>query len=490
MNLKHLFSKLTGSGIIWPLLFIIITTSAYSALAIIKHNHFMTAAYDLGIFDQVLWLLRNFQVPFSSFKGFLIWGDHVGFYQIPLSVIYWLWNDPRMLLLAQALIVSLGIYPLWQLTIKKTQSKFLALAVSFSYIFFAGLQYAMDYDFHDSAICVTPLLFAFYFAEENNWKGYWISFFATIITKEDMAPVLFLLGVYLLLQKKLKPALSSMVVSAAWYIWIIYFFIPGIIHEPYGYINFGALGNTPLQLIVATIKNPINTLVTFFVPLQKTKILLLAFGSFAFLPLLSPAILMLTLPNLISRFLSDYEGRWVITHHYSVNLTPILALASLFGIVFILKKLKTQNFFSEKTIKYFLGSILILATIAVSFYVKGPITKLRHPSFYEFRANYVDDQNAVNLIPANASVIATSALVPHLTHRKSINVLYETTKLQDLDYDFVLLSYFDDAGRITKEQLLEYVKFFQQSPNYQELYNHNGVFVFKKSRANSVFGQP
>ena len=39
---------------------------AYSTLSILRHHHFESGGYDLGIFDQAIWHYSRFQVPAST----------------------------------------------------------------------------------------------------------------------------------------------------------------------------------------------------------------------------------------------------------------------------------------------------------------------------------------------------------------------------------------------------------------------------------------
>jgi uncharacterized membrane protein len=76
---------------------------AYALLGIVRHRHFGSSAYDLGIFDQAVWHLSRFEAPASTISGFSnILGDH--FYPIIalFAPLYWIAPRPETLIVATA----------------------------------------------------------------------------------------------------------------------------------------------------------------------------------------------------------------------------------------------------------------------------------------------------------------------------------------------------------------------------------------------------
>ncbi|MEU9984382.1 DUF2079 domain-containing protein [Streptomyces sp. NPDC050856] len=73
--------------------------------------------FDLGIFDQAMRGYADFSLPVSSVKnyhhefppGFSLLGDHFSPVLMLAAPVYWIWDDPRMLLLVQAGCFSLGV---------------------------------------------------------------------------------------------------------------------------------------------------------------------------------------------------------------------------------------------------------------------------------------------------------------------------------------------------------------------------------------------
>ena len=48
-------------------------------------------AFDIGIFDQALWLLANGHEPFVTLRGLHVLGDHASYLLYLMAPLYWLW---------------------------------------------------------------------------------------------------------------------------------------------------------------------------------------------------------------------------------------------------------------------------------------------------------------------------------------------------------------------------------------------------------------
>jgi uncharacterized membrane protein len=73
----------------------------------LTHARFGTFGFDLGIFDQGVWLLSRFQDPFVTIRGLPLFGDHGSYILVLIAPLYWIWADPRLLLLLQAICLAI-----------------------------------------------------------------------------------------------------------------------------------------------------------------------------------------------------------------------------------------------------------------------------------------------------------------------------------------------------------------------------------------------
>ena len=91
---------LFGMVAVWSLVFI--------ALGYRRHAHFGTFGFDLGIYDQGIWLLSRFKDPFVTVRGLDLFGHHMNVILLLFVPFYWLGAGPIFLLVTQVLSQASG----------------------------------------------------------------------------------------------------------------------------------------------------------------------------------------------------------------------------------------------------------------------------------------------------------------------------------------------------------------------------------------------
>ena len=102
----------------------VLTAAGYSGYDLGLYRSFRFNAYDLVIFDQAVRSYAHFQPGISIIKGvhngfgphFSVLGDHWSPILAALAPLYWIYNSPQTLLVAQAVLFALAIPPLWLFT--------------------------------------------------------------------------------------------------------------------------------------------------------------------------------------------------------------------------------------------------------------------------------------------------------------------------------------------------------------------------------------
>src|SRR5271166_6813220 len=97
-------------------------TAAYlSVCALTLYATFRDSSYDLVIFDQAVRSYAHFHLGISIIKGvhngfgphFSVLGDHFSPILATLAPLYWIFDGPQTLLVAQSVLFALAIPPLW-----------------------------------------------------------------------------------------------------------------------------------------------------------------------------------------------------------------------------------------------------------------------------------------------------------------------------------------------------------------------------------------
>ncbi|MDY6902670.1 MAG: DUF2079 domain-containing protein, partial [Cyanobacteriota bacterium] len=133
----------------------------------LRHALFQSNAFDLGIFDNGVYLISQGQEPFISFRGLHILGDHAAFILYPLALLYRIFPQVHWLFLIQALSLSMGAFPTFNLASQAGLKKSLATAMAAIYLLYPVIFNLNLFDFHPEVVALPALLWAILAARLN-----------------------------------------------------------------------------------------------------------------------------------------------------------------------------------------------------------------------------------------------------------------------------------------------------------------------------------
>ena len=143
------FSRLiTASFLSFIILFI---------LAASRHLLLQSNAYDLGIFEQYLWMASRGIFAPGTIHGIHIFADHGAFILLPMSLLYLVWSSPLCLLAMQSFCIAFTAIPLWKYTKKFDASDDQSWLVAVTWWMTPLVFNANLFDFHPE-ICLLPLI--------------------------------------------------------------------------------------------------------------------------------------------------------------------------------------------------------------------------------------------------------------------------------------------------------------------------------------------
>jgi len=415
-------------------LLVAVFTFVYTFASWIRHNHFESFAYDLGIYDQGVWLLSQFKFPYSTIKEMIIWGDHFSPSLSLAAPFYWLWSDVRVLLFLQALVICVGAIPIYFLGKKYLESNILPLVIAFSYLVYFGLQNGLLFDFHLAVIYVGLIPWLFYFADKKRWLVYFLLTLILIGLKEDAPIVSLSIGLFILFKyRNYLIGLATIFLSIVCLFVITQWFIP--FFNPLG---FHYQPELPVSL------SDWWAVLTY--PAVKIKTLIVSFLPFGFLPIFSGAGLIPIVIHFLEHFVGkDLIGRWDIYLHYRAPLGAFMAIGTIFAIGGIKKRLRLK-----KRVDYVFAAIILASTFFTQYYFHLPLNTLAKRAFYQKHSDVNTINYLIGKIPKDASVVSQNNIASHLTHREK---LYLFPKVQDADYVLINLrenqpanNFFNGAG--------------------------------------------
>lgn len=407
-----------------------------------NHFAFGTAGFDLGIFDQGLWLLSRFKEPFITIMGTHLFGDHTSFILLPLIPLYWIWPSAYGLLVVQCLALGLAAIPAFLLARWVLRDERLATCVAVAYLLQPAVAYVNLEQFHPDSFEVPLALLALYFMARGRWKLFVGCVIALLLVKEDVALFTLPLGVYVALRHNRWVGILTAAISLAYFVLAVWVILPA-------FNNIGTLDAWRIPfggfegLVETTFTHPWEVLKLAAGPGRQLYLAQLLFP-LALLPLASPLALTAAAP-LLSNLLSTFPYQHEIQYHYSTLIVPVLVASVAYSI--------------RRTPRGWLRATPAVALVAVSLwgaYYWGPSPWSRRPALLGHQPYPPADEflAATALIPPDAHLAAFYRFVPHLAHRTQIYELptpwravnwgdYRTNgqRLPEADQvDYVLLS--------------------------------------------------
>ena len=420
-------------------------------LASYRHQLLQSNAYDLGIFDQFLWLHSQGIDAYSSLFEVHMLADHGAFILLVLSLIYKIIPGPNTLFAIQSTALSFTALPLWALAKKEGASNTQAWLVCITWWLTPVLFNANLFDFHPELIALPILGYAFLFLREKNILGVLIFSFLSLLTRDGMVLVTIGICLTLLAKKKYLGASLLFIISASWLLFLAKYLYPAlgkkdVIHASSRY-NY--LGESVSEITQNLWIKPLD-LLSHTLPGDSLFYLLILFLPFIFLIVRSDkTILMGSFPLILSNLLSSNFSQKTLIHHYSLPAVLIILISSI----------NCKNFsipgkgFTD--IKH-----LICIGICWSLLAK--------PGFfidlYKTRTHMIDDfAIAKQLIKEDDRVFTSSYFAPHLTHREQI--IFRTSDGNILNtlknHNVILLNPLEPgwgSDRLTQQQVLDAAK--------------------------------
>ncbi|HEX2808577.1 MAG TPA: DUF2079 domain-containing protein [Kineosporiaceae bacterium] len=311
--------------------------AAYTTYAFARHAKFETTGFDLGIFDQVIRAYSHFDAPTSPLKGidYNILGDHFHPILVLLAPLYWIWDDPRMLLVAQAALFAISIVPVASFARRRLGGT-AALWVAACYGAGWPLERAVHFDFHEIAFAVPLIALLIDAMDRRRDRIVIAASLILLLVREDMGSMVVLVGLLMALRRPvagqrrrrdvlLGGALALLGLLGYWVATGVV--IPALGPQGFTYWTFTALGPDPASALWTILTRPWRAVYLMFSPAVKAQTLLAIFLPTAFATLLSPYVL-LSMPFLAERMLNDRPLLWQTNFHYTSVIAPILMMGA------------------------------------------------------------------------------------------------------------------------------------------------------------------
>ena len=439
------------------------------ACSSLRHALFQSGAFDLGIFDQAVYLISQGEPPISSFLGFHILGDHAALVFYPLALLYKIYPDVHWLLAVQAIALALGAWPTWSLARHAKLTERQAVAIATVYLLYPLVFNLNLFDFHPEVIALPALLGAILAARLGKTVWFCLAIITILSCKAVLALTVAAMGVWLLIfEKKRLYGAIALFAGVAWFVIATGGIIPffgGVLatvgrHLP----RYNYLGSSVWEIARNLLFKPGLLLGRVF-----------SLDTLGYLALLlSPVIwglsqkqltpLVGAIPTLAINILSEAPAQHNLVHHYSLPILPFLLVA-------VISSLSAGRGWLRSGWSIALWSLVAFLALA------------KYGYFGSIYLNSLDTwqvtREAIAQVQTKGGVLTTADIAPHLTHRRLVNFTDANSPPANLaEFDYVLLNLRHPGWLSNQEFATNLVNQLKNTQQFQLSYQRDDVYLF------------
>ncbi|GAC1641767.1 MAG: hypothetical protein NVS9B11_09600 [Candidatus Dormibacteraceae bacterium] len=388
----------------------------YFAYAWARWTTLKSSAFDLAYFDQVVWNASRGHGFSSSFAQYPFFGQHFSPALAALVPLYAIHPSPLWLLAAQSIALGAAMAPLFMLARTWLDATSAAIAcVSFGVQLFVIR--AVNYDFHTEVLAIPFVFWAVLGAVRSSRAGDFalvLAGIAPMLCKEDGALVSLGIGFLGWAIFRRRAGLVLMALALAYGLLITIAVMPAIRGGRPGDLigRYDYLGSSVPGILLGLVQRPDLAVHHLLSPGPLLAVALLL-GGIALLPLARPVAAVAAVPALVFALLSQKWQQETLLDQYGVQAGPLIFVAALLGWARLRPLIpKISRAHGAHVLRGALA-ISAVATLALG----APELGLG-----SWDAGH-DAQSLAGLLPPNASVDASSGLLPLLAERDSIGVL-------------------------------------------------------------------
>jgi uncharacterized membrane protein len=412
----------------------------FASLAVLRHRAFASGRFDLGNMTQAVWstaegdLLSVTDVHGEQISRL---GAHFDPILAALAPLWWLWPDPELLLVVQAVAVASGALPVYWLGRKHLGAEWPAAALAVAYLLLPPVQWLTLSDFHPVSLACPLLLFAWWFLDEERLWAFAVFAAAAIATKEHTGLAVAAMGVWYGWRHR-APRAGAAIALVAGSVAVVAALLVVPHFAPSGSSAFESRYEAP-SLDVRDARYVASLLLAL-----------------ALLPLAAPLAALAAVPELGLNVLSSTVTQTSVKTHYAATAVPALVAAAVFGAARIDRRL----------------AYAAVAAAAVAMLLLGPVGRVDTSSPRGDAA-----RRALALIPPEAPVSATNALGAHLSERRRVFSFPVLAEAEWVVVDRRRLTFLDSLDPSRARAPLSAL---ERDRRWRRIFAEDGILVFRR----------
>ncbi|AFY53650.1 putative membrane protein [Rivularia sp. PCC 7116] len=452
----------------------IINLSAVAAILLflcssLRHSLFQSGAFDLGIYDQVVYLMSQGKPPIPSTLGFHHMGNHAAWAVYPLALLYKIYPSAYWLLGVQAVSLASGAIPAYYLSKQAGLKENQAFTMSAVYLLYPLIFNVNLFEFHPEVMAIPVFLGVVLAARLNKILCFCAGTIFILGCKAVLSLTVAAMGLWLLIfEKRRVCGVFGLIAGCAWFLIATQVIIPNFSNEEAAAVErYSYLGDSVLDIIANLFLRPGLILGKVF-SLKTLEYLALVIAPVIWglrpkylAPLIS------VVPTLAINILSEKTTQRDLIHQYSLPILPFLILAVISSLAANKSWLRNPK------------NILIWALVA--FLALG-----KYGFFWSRYFRSIDTwqatRQAIAKIETKEAVLTTHSIVPHLTHRSNIEFVDDLSDgVPDFNqFKYILLNVRHPDGTRNPEFAANLVNKLKDNQFFELVQERDEVYLFVK----------
>jgi uncharacterized membrane protein len=375
----------------------------YGTLSILRHNHFQSGAFDLGLYDQAVWKFGHFMGAYNTVKDRILFGDHFVLTLPVFGILFYLWDNVRILLIVQAFVIATSAIPIFLIAKKRLSSSISALCIGVMYSLFYGIQYGVYFDFHPIIIGVALISWLAYFWEYDKKVLFWMTLILGLATQENMGiAIAGLAAIFFFRKKYWKTAILVGILG------VVYSLLSVKISALFSPVGYQYWPQLPTSIGEAFIR--------LFDSEEKRQVWLYSYATFSFLPVFSPGSLIAVLMDLSQYFVTgpEFARMWSPFMHHRAILAPFLVLGTIDVLAFLQR---------GKIRVVYISIVLFSVSLLLQYIFHFPLNKLTKLEYWKEELWMNDTRQLLSLVPKGAAKSCSASVA----QKGNISGVAETT---------------------------------------------------------------
>ena len=455
----------------------------YTFASSLRHFWFQSSSWDLGIFDQAIYLISQGENPFSTLLGFHILGDHGALVLYPIGYLSKIFNSTYFLFVIQGIALSSSIFPLEKFTNFNKLNKNSVRASFLVLLMYPVIFNISIFDFHPEVLALPLVLDIFVSLKINNiyplWKLF-LKIFFILTCKVSNSFIVFGLGIWLITKRFYQLGFSILLTALLWFYFIAIKLIPYFGGENSSIIRQVSKFGVERELLTYDINS-------IFTIMMRLLIQLFNISNLEYLFLLTFPVIYLLMhrerlkiltnlipfsPLLFLNLVSNISPMKDLIHQYSLFIVPFLSVSVI----------ETIGSFNSGLVQYPLWfrnkapKIIMLWSI-FTFLIFSRFTFF-FGHFHTHFDSFSSRKEAISMIRPSSSILTTNDLVPHLSRRKSIKFTNSNSIINFNDFDEILLDLKKPGWGATLNYVDNIYSKLNSSNLWKKRYEKDGIVLF------------